>query len=399
MNNKTECLPFPKLSRQDCEVAHCNYLILGIFSSIYASGAIILNAAFIFTVIFRKTLHTQPNYLLLALSVADFLNGLLTQMLYAVICIKTSKGFDVKSLDRFVSTAGYLFGQVSFMMVSVVTFERYFAIVHPFLYQRFFSGAVSVFCIAATWLLPIVVLVITGMKQRALSGVLVVQVIIGWLLSLFCYIKILGVIKKLGRRQHWQQAIQSDKQGQQSSHSDKQGQQSSHSDKQGKQSSHSDKQGKQSSHSEKQGKQSSHSDKQGKQSSHSDKQGKQSSHSDKQGKQSSHADKQGQQASQSAKHDSDVKGVRVVALVLFTLLFCYTPFIVGTLCTLIQNRPASLPSSTTDVNFFLMQWAIVVTMLTSGLNPLIYYFRMHEVRKEFWALIRVRRTNRVESKA
>eukprot|EP00112_Aurelia_sp_Birch-Aquarium-sp1_P020646 Seg5376.1 transcript_id=Seg5376.1/GoldUCD/mRNA.D3Y31 product="Short-wave-sensitive opsin 1" protein_id=Seg5376.1/GoldUCD/D3Y31 len=305
MSNSTICLQNRVLPEIECEHWRKQFLALGIFNTIYAGPVIILNAMFILTVILSKTLHSLPNYLLLTLSITDFLHGAVTQIPYAVQCIIMYHGGDPGVVETFVPYAGYALGQVSFITLGTVSFERYLAIVHPFIYQRISKRHFLMAAISVSWFIPVLVTLITiGRSFRMLLGLLLLQVFLGWLLTFFCYIKIILAIKNLLNR-----------------------------------------------------------------------------------------DKQRRSSQNRQSGEEECRGVSTVAIILLAVVLSYTPFIICSIYLVVRNKDGAVQMLTV-VEFVLLQWSQVITMLNSGLNPIIYYFRLTGVRREFMKLFPIKKRRR-----
>ena len=305
MTNSTICLQNRVLPATECKYWREQLLALGIFNSIYAGPVIILNTMFILTVIVGKTLHSLPNYLLLTLSITDFLHGAVTQIPYAVECIIMYRGGDHGALETFVPYAGYALGQVSFITLGTISFERYLAIVHPFKYHRMSKRQFLTAAISVSWFIPTFVTLITiGRSFRMLLGLLLLQVFLGWLFTFFCYIKIILAIRALLSR-----------------------------------------------------------------------------------------DKQRRSSENSQSSEEESRGITTVAIILLVVVLSYTPFIICGIYLVVRYKNGDL-QMLSIVEFMLLQWSQVITMLNSGLNPFIYYFRLTGVRREFTKLFPINKRKR-----
>ena len=305
MTNSTICLQNLVVPASECEYWRKQLLALGIFNSVYAGPVIILNAMFILTVILGKTLHSLPNYLLLTLSITDFLHGAVTQIPYGVECIIMYRGGDPGLVETFVPYAGYALGQVSFITLGTISFERYLAIVHPFRYQRVSKRQFLLAAISVSWFIPAVVTLITiGRSFRMLLGLLLLQVLLGWLFTFFCYIEIILSIKKLLNR-----------------------------------------------------------------------------------------DKQRRSSENSQSNEEESRGITTVAIILLVVVLSYTPFIICSIYLVVRYKNGDLQMFSMP-EFMLLQWSQVITMLNSGLNPFIYYFRLAGVRREFTKLFPLKKRKR-----
>ena len=113
-----------------------NRVVLITTDIIPALTTILLNVIFIVTLIKTKSLHKPSNVFLGALCVSDILTGTIVQPIFianniAITMSNTSNLLQKSSEYSFTIVCG-----LSFTFLLLVTLDRYFAICHPFQYQR-----------------------------------------------------------------------------------------------------------------------------------------------------------------------------------------------------------------------------------------------------------------------
>ena len=174
-----------------------NYLAVSAFSFSILPIVLILNALFVVVVLRTKKLQTNPNKLLILLALVDIFNALIPHTLFAAETLLFGNGVFYQNLDNYVSNIAYCFGGISFLTVGLVSFERYFAIVYPFLYEE-------IYCLKCTLLIYVVSI------SMFLCSILLMQdgfyiyttllLLLGCLFTCFCYYNIYIVSKKTVQR-------------------------------------------------------------------------------------------------------------------------------------------------------------------------------------------------------
>jgi len=155
----------------DCDYAHMGYedsyvfkinvFIVAIVNIVIVTPTIGFNAVIIATFVRKPSLRRQGNKLLLSLSIADLLSGILAQppLMSAMMMLNTRKPKDIPCpVVIWTGWAGYTIACVSLLTVSFISLERYMAIFHPYSYDRMVTCKCIVFCIAAVWLFSSVVI-------------------------------------------------------------------------------------------------------------------------------------------------------------------------------------------------------------------------------------------------
>ena len=174
-----------------------NYLGVSAFSFFILPIVLALNTLFVVVVIRTKKLQTNPNKLLILLALVDIFNALIPHTLFAAETLLFSNGIFYQNLDNYVSNIAYCFGGISFLTVVLVSFERYFAIVYPFLYEE-------IYCLKWTLLIYIVSISIflcsISVMQDGFYIYTTLLLLVGCLFTCFCYYNIYIISRKTARR-------------------------------------------------------------------------------------------------------------------------------------------------------------------------------------------------------
>ena len=146
-----------------------NHLAIAIFNFFIAAGSVILNLGFAIVLCKSKFLETPSNSLLLSLTFVDLLTGAIAQTSFAIENFLFSRCIFYKALDVFVAVVGHLLGAMSFTTVILVSLDRYVAILHPFFYELQVTRYRLVIVQFMIWLLPMPILLFSVLHQNQLS--------------------------------------------------------------------------------------------------------------------------------------------------------------------------------------------------------------------------------------
>ncbi|XP_070543746.1 galanin receptor type 1-like [Ptychodera flava] len=105
-----------------------------------------------------KMLRTTPNYFIATLAFADLLASVCTIVKIVVMRYPIPSGVVRALYCKFVLSDVFFWVTVTasvFLLVGI-TVERYFAVVYPFLYQKWFTTSVSAAIIALSWFLAFI---------------------------------------------------------------------------------------------------------------------------------------------------------------------------------------------------------------------------------------------------
>ena len=122
----------------------------------------VLNFLVIFVVRKHRQLQTTANFLLANLAASDFCIGLIFQPCKIASTVLILNCKSVCGLFVTIFHLGYYLATVSFLMLTLVSIDRYIAITHPFLYHRVTtSNNISIIAMFVTWTLPLLVSIVS----------------------------------------------------------------------------------------------------------------------------------------------------------------------------------------------------------------------------------------------
>lgn len=133
---------------------------------------IALNFFIIHVIRKHPSLQTTSNLLLSGLAISDLLIGLTLEPCKALSMIFVLNCTSVCGLFAIAFQLGYYLATVSFLILTLVSIDRYMALTYPFNYQRFTTtNAFVCRTMIATWVVPVVIIIfsIAAGKARVLS--------------------------------------------------------------------------------------------------------------------------------------------------------------------------------------------------------------------------------------
>ena len=157
---------------------------------------IIANALLIITLVKTKTLHTPSNVLIGSLCVTDLLTGIVCQPIFWTILLRVQYGFDATMFYDIFWSALSVAGGLSYVLVLLVTLDRYLAICHPFRYHQHATCKRCFFAIAPS-LLPIPFLLL--IRNKLMASIAVSICAFQFLIMMYCYVRIYQAVKKQQR--------------------------------------------------------------------------------------------------------------------------------------------------------------------------------------------------------
>ncbi len=204
-NTNTECL-FQEMSS--------SYKATAIASTVIAIplglSAAIGNFCIIWVLIKNKPLHSQSNILLGSLCVTDLLIGLVTQPIFAARRILELQGMqnDYCILDQFHMYFSYLMAGSSIVNMAMISLDRWFAICHPFEYQRFENKRRYFAIITIVWMI-IIFLILLPLVSEKISLYLGASISVGLsiIVIVVCYCLIYRVVLRHKKKIHHEQTV------------------------------------------------------------------------------------------------------------------------------------------------------------------------------------------------
>lgn len=208
VQNKSLSIPavsrinLPKIKPVLFTTFEANYFAVGVTNITLLPIAVTLNALFIRAIYNHKSLQTNPNKLLVLLSIIDIINSLVSQLSFAIESFLFSFDLFYLTFDRAVSINGYAFTGISFLTVILISLERYIAILYPFIYEKYYrlKRVILYHLVTCFLFLCLTVLLLIGNLMEEFHLIMSILVAIGCIIILFCYYNIYQVSKKTLRR-------------------------------------------------------------------------------------------------------------------------------------------------------------------------------------------------------
>ncbi|CAF93617.1 unnamed protein product, partial [Tetraodon nigroviridis] len=122
------------------------YMVLGVTVIVTVCGNLLVTVS----IIYFKQLHTPTNYLLVSLAVSDFLLGFLV-MLPDMIQLAETCWYFGDILCKVHLSFAVMLCTASIINLSLISIDRYNAVIHPLLYRRKMTGNVVLLMIFVSW--------------------------------------------------------------------------------------------------------------------------------------------------------------------------------------------------------------------------------------------------------
>ena len=179
-----------------------NTTVVAIFNLFASLPTIVLNSLVLMAMYKKSSLCKCNNKILSSLALSDFLSGLLVQTtISAILLISNVKTpLDVPcTLLVFTSCVGYILACVSLLTVSLVSWERYTAIFHPYLYNRHVSSRFLFVMCTFVWSISIAVIFLLYFlgKHEAFFWTNAVLITFSYVWNIYVYIQIMRQVNKI----------------------------------------------------------------------------------------------------------------------------------------------------------------------------------------------------------
>eukprot|EP00794_Sanderia_malayensis_P009326 gene9326-10310_t len=186
-----------------------SFLGVSLFDFILAPLTMFMNVVVLFTIYKHKSLHNKPaNCIIFSLALSDMLTGLFTQPIKGIVMLNIFKcepncAFNIAALQL-----SYSLGIVSYLTLSLITLERYIAIIHPYKYQQLTtSNKLVIRLIIGIWLLATLT---TGLSfltpQMLLQRLFAIGIsVVSFALCVTAHVKIVRTVNGIQRNIRRQQ--------------------------------------------------------------------------------------------------------------------------------------------------------------------------------------------------
>ena len=173
--------------------------VIGLLSSI---GSVFGNALVLYVIATRSRLQTPSNVLLGNLCISDFITGLIVVPTIAIRRLTEAYGKGVCAIRLICAYFAYLTAIVSVVSVCMISIDRCFAIMRPFVYQRTVTVSRYIFVVLIMWIilctysgLPFLLVLSGNLYFEIVFIVMILTIVI----FLVCYAKI-SIVARSHRR-------------------------------------------------------------------------------------------------------------------------------------------------------------------------------------------------------
>ena len=124
---------------------------VSIFNTILAFTATFGNGLMIFVLATKQSLKSPSNLLICSLCVTDFIVGLVVQPLHVVSRVYETRGIHLCKVKLTYAYFAFLCSGASFLNVTLISLDRYYAVCHPFLYEANVTAKKYSVAVAVMW--------------------------------------------------------------------------------------------------------------------------------------------------------------------------------------------------------------------------------------------------------
>ncbi|XP_077103256.1 trace amine-associated receptor 13c-like [Siphateles boraxobius] len=150
-DRETQCFPAINSSCIKGKRSKYEYNIMYVFVSFLSAWTVFLNLLVIISISHFKKLHTPTNLIILSLSVADLLMGLIVIPIEGTRLIETCWYFGDTYCRLFMIILGLVFS-ASFSSLGLIAVDRYVAVCHPLQYPQKITTTKTLVSIGLSWL-------------------------------------------------------------------------------------------------------------------------------------------------------------------------------------------------------------------------------------------------------
>ena len=160
------CFVLPDPNYNEVMARHASNLITAVINGLCSPFAVVANFLVVFVIARNSVLHTPPNVLLACLAFSDLLVGLLVQPCYVAFrLLENIKHFVPCGLRIMYSESFWICYGVSFLTLSVISFERYIALRLHLRYKELVTPAGVLKVAVAIWIMDILLTFLEWIAQ------------------------------------------------------------------------------------------------------------------------------------------------------------------------------------------------------------------------------------------
>ena len=202
-SNYVTCFPGAKAMGYYINRNHAiNYISFAFVNSVTSLSGIFLNLTFIIAVLKTKALQTIPNVILIVLSLNDLFMA--STAMPILVYINADLAFGKSHCSLLLTDLILIHSSmnISYVLITVISVERYVAVVHPFWYD-FNLSKTKVVCLTVGLSIGMLITTVVCLGLQLIMIYNIAQsviIFIAYVVFLFCQIRVFMVVHKIRRR-------------------------------------------------------------------------------------------------------------------------------------------------------------------------------------------------------
>ena len=176
--------------------------VIGLLSSI---GSVFGNGLVLYVIVKVRRLRTPSNILIGNLCISDFTTGFIVVPMISIRRITEAYGSGICVVRIICAYFAYLTVVVSIVTICMISIDRYFAIMRPFLYQRTITVTKYVVTVSIIWLILCVyssLPFLRVMSGKSFFEIAFIVMTVTIIIFILCYARISSVAKSHRRKLH-----------------------------------------------------------------------------------------------------------------------------------------------------------------------------------------------------
>ena len=159
----------------------------------------LLNAALMIALVTSSNRRNPCIVLLTNLTFIDLSSSAASMPSFFVVYRQFSEGKFPCSVTAYAMPLFVTINSSSFLTMALISIERYTSVFYPYFHGSRFTFQNTIMCVAFLWLFAIAVNIpfIVGSRNGIIHGILSVTIIVGILVNIICYFRILARARKL----------------------------------------------------------------------------------------------------------------------------------------------------------------------------------------------------------
>ena len=195
---KTACFGLKMLLFKPTKAVVITAVGVSICNALFSITAILGNGLMLFLLATKPRLRCPSNVLIASLCITDFLVGLIVQPLHILFTVNEIHDKHLCNVKLIYSYFAYLCGGASYLNISLISIDRWYAVCHPFRYvtkTTMKKYIISVVIVWFSWAIMTLLPFIDAIPLRMFNIVLLVTGVFGMVIISTCYYFIHKVAK------------------------------------------------------------------------------------------------------------------------------------------------------------------------------------------------------------